>query len=134
MTVEQLTGKCLEASKAAKRGNLRAAAGFHASCRGRWYSRPGLPVVECSCPCHVTHEPKDIVAVVAKEKTERRAKVGIVKKPTRRKGGLCGKRHRMLPANTGPRGECIKCKRASAAKSRAKARLKKAAEKEAGTP
>lgn len=114
-----VSGVCHHGSVTAKRGDLKAAARFHATCRGRWYTRPGETPTVCVCPCH---RPADVD--LARELEDARkarqvaAGIDLDARPPQVPRTRCRNSHDMTPANTGPKGDCRECKRISSAKSK----------------
>jgi hypothetical protein len=120
-----LSGSCRHARTEAGRVRLKAAAGFHAECRGRWHTKPGEAATVCGCPCHRKRE-IDLAAVLAEARKARHEASGIDlnAKPPRSMRSHCRHGHELTPENTGPKGDCRLCKRASSARAKAKRRAR----------
>lgn len=114
-----ISGMCRTAAAAAQRGSLKAAAGFHASCHGRWHTKPGETSKACVCPCH---RPTDVgladQLTAARTARQKAAGVDLSAKPPKVPRTHCRNEHEMTSENTGPKGDCRKCKRISSAKSK----------------
>jgi len=114
-----LSGVCRQARAEAKHGHPKAAAQFHANCRGRWFARPGEPATVCVCPCHRPTQP-DLAAQLDAARRARQEAVGIdfsVPAPKVPRSA-CRNGHEMTPENTALKGDCRKCKQINSAKSK----------------